>query len=73
MSQTIFVLEDDADISRLVQYHLESAGFTVSPIWRLIRYFPMPNGSLRRFFSGHHGVRAATVWTCAGGCVRILR
>ena len=31
MSQTIFVLEDDADISRLVQYHLESAGFTVRP------------------------------------------
>lgn len=29
MSQTIFVLEDEADISRLVQYHLESAGFTV--------------------------------------------
>ena len=31
MSQTIFVLEDDADISRLVQYHLEAAGFTVQP------------------------------------------
>lgn len=31
MSQTIFVLEDDVDISRLVQYHLESAGFTVRP------------------------------------------
>src|SRR6202051_3423316 len=31
LSQTIFVLEDDADISRLVQYHLESAGFTVKP------------------------------------------
>ncbi len=29
MSQTIFVLEDDTDISRLVQYHLESAGYTV--------------------------------------------
>ena len=29
MSQTIFVLEDEADISRLVQYHLESAGYTV--------------------------------------------
>ncbi len=29
MSQTIFVLEDDVDIARLVQYHLESAGFTV--------------------------------------------
>jgi len=29
LSQTIFVLEDDADISRLVQYHLEGAGFTV--------------------------------------------
>ncbi len=31
MNQTIFVLEDDADISRLVQYHLESAGYTVRP------------------------------------------
>jgi len=29
LSQTIYVLEDDADISRLVQYHLESAGFAV--------------------------------------------
>ena len=29
MSQTIFVLEDEADISRLVQYHLEGSGFTV--------------------------------------------
>ena len=29
MSQTVFVLEDDVDISRLVQYHLEKAGFAV--------------------------------------------
>ena len=29
MSQTIFVLEDDPDISRLVQHHLEAAGFAV--------------------------------------------
>ncbi len=28
MKQTIFVLEDDADISRLVQHNLEAAGFT---------------------------------------------
>lgn len=27
MSQTIFVLEDDADIARLVQHHLEASGF----------------------------------------------
>ncbi|MGC9158742.1 MAG: winged helix-turn-helix domain-containing protein [Terracidiphilus sp.] len=27
MSQIIFVLEDDADIARLVQHHLEAAGF----------------------------------------------
>ncbi len=27
MSQTVFVLEDDTDISRLVQHHLEAAGF----------------------------------------------
>lgn len=29
MSQTIFVLEDDLDIQRLVQYQLESAGYAV--------------------------------------------
>ena len=27
MSQTIFVLEDDQDIARLVQHHLEAAGY----------------------------------------------
>lgn len=31
MSQTIFVLEDEPDILRLVQYHLETAGYTVRP------------------------------------------
>ncbi|HVG26003.1 MAG TPA: response regulator transcription factor [Acidobacteriaceae bacterium] len=31
MSQTIFVLEDDPDISRLVQHQLERAGYTVRP------------------------------------------
>ena len=29
MSQVVFVLEDDSDISRLVQYQLERAGFAV--------------------------------------------
>ncbi|MGC2163932.1 MAG: response regulator transcription factor [Silvibacterium sp.] len=29
MSQTIFVLEDDTDISRLIQHHLEASGFQV--------------------------------------------
>ena len=29
LSQMIFLLEDDADISRLVQYHLQGAGFHV--------------------------------------------
>ncbi len=28
LNQTIFVLEDDSDISRLVQHHLEAAGYT---------------------------------------------
>ncbi len=28
MSQTVFVLEDDTDISRLIQHHLEASGFT---------------------------------------------
>ncbi len=29
MKQTIFVVEDDADIARLVRYHLEGAGYAV--------------------------------------------
>ncbi len=29
MSQTVFVLEDDTDIQRLIRHHLEVAGFTV--------------------------------------------
>lgn len=31
MSQTIFVLEDEPDILRLVQYQLETSGYTVRP------------------------------------------
>ena len=31
MNQTIFVLEDEPDISRLIQYQLESAGYVVRP------------------------------------------
>ena len=37
MSQTIFVLEDDTDIARLMQHHLEAAGF-------LVRLFHTPSG-----------------------------
>jgi two-component system phosphate regulon response regulator PhoB len=29
LNQTVFVLEDDLDISRLIQHHLEAAGFAV--------------------------------------------
>jgi two-component system phosphate regulon response regulator PhoB len=29
LNQTVFLLEDDADISRLVQFHLQKAGFAV--------------------------------------------
>jgi DNA-binding response OmpR family regulator len=35
LSQTVFVLEDDTDIARLVQHHLEAAGFS-------IKVFPTP-------------------------------
>jgi DNA-binding response OmpR family regulator len=31
LSQTVFVLEDDTDISRLIQHHLETSGFAVRP------------------------------------------
>lgn len=40
MSQTIFVLEDDADIRRLIQYRLESAGYAV-------KMFPGPGTILQ--------------------------
>ncbi len=39
MTQTIFVLEDDADIRRLIQYRLESAGYAV-------RMYPAPGNML---------------------------
>lgn len=29
MNQTIFILEDDLDIQRLIRHHLEAAGFTI--------------------------------------------
>jgi two-component system phosphate regulon response regulator PhoB len=35
LSQIVFVLEDDTDISRLVQHHLEASGYTV-------RAYPTP-------------------------------
>ena len=40
MSQTIFLLEDDPDIARLVQYHLEGAGFTVRHYLSQARILP---------------------------------
>jgi two-component system phosphate regulon response regulator PhoB len=40
LSQTIFVLEDDPDISRLVQHHLEAAGFTVRPYFNTSNLIP---------------------------------
>jgi DNA-binding response OmpR family regulator len=40
VSQTIFVLEDDADIRRLIQYRLESAGYAV-------RMYPAPGTMLQ--------------------------
>lgn len=40
MTQTIFVLEDDVDIRRLIQYRLESAGYAV-------RTYPAPGTMLQ--------------------------
>ena len=34
-NQTVIVLEDDADISRLIQYHLEGSGFSVRPYFAI--------------------------------------
>ena len=41
MKQTIFVVEDDADISRLVRYHLETSEFSV-------KVFPSGAGVIRQ-------------------------
>ena len=46
LSQTVFVLEDDTDISRLVQHHLEAAGFSVTPFLHPQPIsFPTPSAS----------------------------
>src|SRR3954463_15400600 len=41
VSQTIFVLEDDSDIARLIRHHLEAAGFVA-------RSFSSPAGFLQQ-------------------------
>ncbi len=40
MSQTIFLLEDDADIARLVRFHLEASGFTVQAFTNATEVLP---------------------------------
>lgn len=40
MSQTVFVLEDDTDISRLIQHHLETAGFAVRAFTTPVNLLP---------------------------------
>ena len=65
MSQTIFVLEDDPDISRLVQYHLESAGFTVKPYLAIQQIYPTPNASLQPCSCSTPWFPAAMAWISA--------
>jgi len=40
LSQTIFVLEDEADISRLIQHHLEASGFSTRTFQTPINLIP---------------------------------
>jgi DNA-binding response OmpR family regulator len=40
LSQSVFLLEDEADISRLVQHHLEAAGFSVRPFFTPTNLIP---------------------------------
>jgi two-component system phosphate regulon response regulator PhoB len=40
LSQTIFVLEDETDISRLIQHHLEASGFSVRPFLTPLNLIP---------------------------------
>jgi two-component system phosphate regulon response regulator PhoB len=40
LSQTVFVLEDDTDISRLIQHHLETSGFAVRTYTTPTNLFP---------------------------------
>jgi hypothetical protein len=67
VSQTVFVLEDDADILRLVQYHLEAAGFTVRP------YTTVGTIVTDAYFFWTSWSRAGTGWIFAGACARTRR
>lgn len=40
LSQTIFVLEDETDISRLIQHHLEASGFSVRTFITTVNLIP---------------------------------
>jgi two-component system phosphate regulon response regulator PhoB len=62
LSQTIFVLEDDADIARLVQHHLEAAGFAARLFHAPTNLIPdaerqAPALFLLAITAGHHDVQ----------------
>ena len=54
---TLFVVEDDPDISRLVRHHLEAADFIVRvyPTGNVLS--PTPSASVPRSSARHHGAR----------------
>ena len=50
MSQTIFLLEDDADIAKLVRYNLENAGYAVQAFSNAGEVLPAAEGTVPALF-----------------------
>ena len=65
MSQTIFVLEDDPDISRLVQHQLESAGFSVRSFSTPMNLIPDAERQAPALFCWTSWFPVATAWRSA--------
>ena len=67
MSQTVFVLEDDTDISRLVQHHLEAAGFSTRVFHTPSNLIPDAERQPPALFLLDIMVPGGMVWMFAGG------
>jgi len=66
VKQTIFLMEDDADIARLVRHHLESAGFAV-------RIYPSATGLLPEAEKGHAALFLLDIMVPGGDGLEVCR
>ena len=70
VKQTIFAVEDDTDISRLVRHHLEGAGYAVRTFTSASGVVAEAEKQPPSLFLLDIMIPGETAWNCAGGSAR---